>query len=139
MSNIALSVEEYAASARTFVPSPIPDMADAIKTAEAHAPGLTLTQLLVFLTIAAEEGLRLNELGARIDESAANVSRSVAALTAAGRAGSAGFGYGLATLLRDQDDGRARRVALSDTGRRLAGLIESMLREDRRRDERVQT
>jgi DNA-binding MarR family transcriptional regulator len=97
----------------------------AIKVAQTRAPGLTLTQLVIFLTVAANEGIRLNDLGDRINESQATVSRSVSALTAAGLRGSSRPGYDLLVLLRDRDDGRGRRAALSEAGRRLLTWIET--------------
>lgn len=108
----------------------VPAMIAAIRIAQARAPGLTLTQFLVFLTVADEEGLRMNDLGARIQESQATVSRSVGIL-AAGHRGSAKPGYGLLELLRDPEDGRGRRAALSDAGRRLASWIETALADGR--------
>lgn len=128
MPNIALSQREYETAGRLTGRSPALDMAAAIKVAQAHAPGLTLTQLLIFLTVASEEGLRLNDLGARTNESQATVSRSVGVLTATGHRGSGKSGYGLLMLLRDQDDGRGRRAALSDAGRRLTASIEETFR-----------
>lgn len=101
------------------------DLAAAIHAAQARAPGLTLTQLLVFLTVAAEEGLRLSDLGARTSQSQANVSRSVAILTATGHRGSRKRGYGLLTLFGDGRDGRARRAALTDSGRYLLARIQA--------------
>lgn len=125
MPNIALSSEEYGTAARSSCSATL-DMAEAIRVARAHAPGLTLTQLLIFLTVASEEGLRLNGLGARTNESQATVSRSVSVLTETGHPGSGKTGYGLLTLLRDQDDGRGRRAALSAAGRRLAACMENV-------------
>jgi DNA-binding MarR family transcriptional regulator len=101
----------------------------ALQIARAVAPGMTLTQLLVFLTVAEEEGLRLNELRDRTDESQATISRSVAMLFA-GHRGSTKSGYGLLVLLRDAGDGRGRRAALSDVGQSLLARIETALQPD---------
>lgn len=90
------------------------------------APGMTLTQLVVFLTVADEEGLRLGELGARTAESQATISRSVAMLSA-GHRGSARPGCGLLVLRADAGDGRGRRAALSDRGRNLLAHLENVL------------
>lgn len=94
----------------------------AIETVQSEAPGLTLTQLLIFLRVAVEEGIRLNDLAARTNESQASISRNVGMLTPRGHAGSA-RGRGLLTLMRDRDDGRARRAAVSDKGRQLLDRI----------------
>jgi|SRR5215217_7916964 len=104
------------------------NMIAAIRIAQSAAPGLTLTQLVIFLTVAAEEGLRLNELGDRIGESQSTVSRCVSLLTDTAHRGTARSGSGLLVLLRDRDDGRGRRAALSDEGRRLLDRLETRLR-----------
>lgn len=110
-----------AAVSRRF---PASGLLTAIAVVRTRAPGITLSQFLVFLTVAAEEGLRLNELGERTAESQATVSRSVAMLIA-GRRGSTKSGYGLLVLLRDPGDGRGRRAALSEAGHRLLASIEN--------------
>lgn len=128
MQNVALISSSGPAGAER--PSRLPpsiNMVAAIKAAQARAPGMTLTQLVVFLTVATEEGIRLNDLGARINESQATVSRSVSALTEGGLRGSPRAGYGLVILLRDRDDGRGRRAALSESGRRLLAWIEATM------------
>lgn len=128
MQNVALISSSGPAGAER--PSRLPpsiNMVAAIKAAQARAPGMTLTQLVVFLTVATEEGIRLNDLGARINESQATVSRSVSALTEGGLRGSPRAGYGLLILLRDRDDGRGRRAALSESGRRLLAWIEATM------------
>lgn len=128
MQNVALISSSGPAGAER--PSRLPpsiNMVAAIKAAQARAPGMTLTQLVVFLTVATEEGIRLNDLGARINESQATVSRSVSALTEGGLRGSPRAGYGLLILLRDRDDGRGRRAALSESGRRLLTWIEATM------------
>lgn len=102
-------------------------MINAISLARDRAPGLTLTQFLVFMTVAAEEGIRLNELGARIGESQAVISRNVRALTPAGEPGTLQPAHGLLTLMRDRRDGRGRRAALSPAGRNLLVQIDHAL------------
>ena len=99
----------------------------AIGLAQDRAPGLTLTQFLVFVAVADEEGIRLNELGARIGESQAVISRTVRALTTAGEPGTLPPAHGLLALMRDRHDGRGRRAALSPAGRMLLGQIEHIL------------
>lgn len=127
MQNVALISSQPQDAERPSRLPPSVNMVAAIKAAQARAPGMTLTQLLVFLTVATEEGIRLNDLGARINESQATVSRSVSALTETGLRGSNRAGYGLLVLLRDRDDGRGRRAALSDAGRRLLTWIEATM------------
>lgn len=102
-------------------------MIKAISLAQDRAPGLTLTQFLVFMTVAGEEGIRLNDLGARIGESQAVISRNVRALTPAGEPGTLKPAHGLLTLMRDRHDGRGRRAALSPAGRNLLVQIERAL------------
>ncbi|MEY4555940.1 MAG: Winged helix DNA-binding domain [Pseudomonadota bacterium] len=99
----------------------------AICLAQDRAPGLTLTQFLVFMTVADEEGIRLNDLGIRIGESQAVISRNVRALTSAVEPGSLQPAHGLLTLMRDREDGRGRRAALSPLGRNLIVQIEHIL------------
>lgn len=99
----------------------------AIGLAQDRAPGLTLTQFLVFVAVADEEGNRLNELGARIGESQAVISRTVRALATAGEPGTLPPAHGLLALMRDRHDGRGRRAALSPAGRTLLGQIEHIL------------
>lgn len=128
MQNVALS--PLSGHPGTERPSRLPasvNMVAAIKAVQARAPGMTLAQLVIFLTVASEEGIRLNDLGARINESQATVSRSVSALTEGGLRGSPRAGYGLLVLLRDRDDGRGRRAALSESGRRLLTWIDSTM------------
>lgn len=96
----------------------------AIGLAQDRAPGLTLTQFLVFMAVAGEEGIRLYELCDRIGESQAVISRTVRALTPAGEPGTLPPAHGLLTLMRDRHDGRGRRAALSTAGRTLLGQIE---------------
>lgn len=127
MQNVALISSQPQEADRPSRLPPSVNMVAAIRAAQARAPGMTLTQLVIFLTVAAEEGIRLNDLGARINESQATVSRSVSALTETGLRGSARQGYGLLVLLRDRDDGRGRRAALSDGGRRLLAWIEATM------------
>jgi DNA-binding MarR family transcriptional regulator len=91
------------------------------------APGLTLTQFLVFLVVADAEGIRINDLGARIGVSQAVTSRNVRALIPAGEPGALHPAHGLLTLMRDRHDGRGRRAALSPTGRDLLVRIECAL------------
>lgn len=100
---------------------------NAIGLAQERAPGLTLTQFLVFMAVAGEEGIRLNDLGARIGESQAVISRNVRALTSAGEPGSLQPAHGLLGLMRDRHDGRGRRAALSPAGRNLLIQIEHAL------------
>ncbi len=102
-------------------------MIHAISLARDRAPGLTLTQFLVFMTVAGEEGIRLNDLGARIGESQAVISRNVRALTPPGGPGTLQPAHGLLTLMRDRRDGRGRRAALSPAGRDLLVQIEHAL------------
>lgn len=102
-------------------------IARAIRLAQERAPGLTLTQLLILAAVAAEEGIRLNDLGARIGESQAVISRNVRALTPAGDPGALQPAHGLLVLMRDRDDGRGRRAALSPAGRNLLARIEDIL------------
>lgn len=102
-------------------------MIKAISLAQDRAPGLTLTQFLVFMAVAREEGIRLNDLGARIGESQAVISRNVRALTPAGEPGALQPAHGLLTLMRDRHDGRGRRAALSPAGRNLLVQIEHAL------------
>ena len=99
----------------------------AISLAQDRAPGLTLTQFLVFMAVAGEEGIRLNELGARIGESQAVISRTVRSLTPAGGPGTLSPAHGLLALMRDRHDGRGRRAALSPAGRTLLHQIEHAL------------
>lgn len=127
MQNIALISSTPPEAERPSRLPPSVNMVAAIRAAQARAPGMTLTQLVIFLTVAAEEGIRLNDLGARINESQATVSRSVSALTETGLRGSPRPGYGLLVLLRDRDDGRGRRAALSDAGRRLLMGVEATM------------
>ncbi|GAA0627801.1 hypothetical protein GCM10009422_26050 [Brevundimonas kwangchunensis] len=127
MQNVALIPSPSSEIDRASRPRTSINMVAAIKAAQVRAPGMTLTQLVIFLTVAAEEGIRLNDLGARINESQATVSRSVSALTETGLRGSQKQGYGLLVLLRDRDDGRGRRAALSEAGHRLLVWIEATL------------
>lgn len=99
----------------------------AIGLAQDRAPGLTMTQFLVFMAVAGDEGIRLNELGARIGESQAVISRTVRALTTSGEPGTLPPAHGLLALMRDRHDGRGRRAALSPAGRMLLGQIEYIL------------
>jgi len=99
----------------------------AINLARDRAPALTLTQFLVFMAVAGEEGIRLYELGARIGESQAVISRTVRALTTVGEPGTLPPALGLLTLMRDRNDGRGRRAVLSPAGRTLLGQIEHAL------------
>lgn len=122
--NLSLSTGGRPGAPPLSLRSPARELVRAITIARTRAPGLTFTQFLIFLTVAAEEGLRLNELGERTGESQATVSRSVAMLIA-GRRGSGKPGYGLLVLLRDPGDGRGRRAALSDAGHRLLASIEN--------------
>lgn len=124
MHDTALAIDEHRQFGRLPGRPSTLDMVAVIKAVQSRAPGLTLTQLVVFLTVGAEEGIRLNDLGDRINESQATVSRSVGALTSAGYVGSTRPGYGLLVLMRDREDGRGRRAALSHTGRSLFAWIE---------------
>ena len=99
----------------------------AISLAQDRAPGLTLTQFLVFMAVADDEGIRLNELAARIGESQAVISRTVRALTTNGEPGTLPPAHGLLALMRDGHDGRGRRAVLSTAGRTLLGKIEHIL------------
>ncbi len=91
------------------------------------APGLTLTQFLVFLVVADAEGIRLKDLGTRIGVSQAVTSRNVRALIPADEPGALHPAHGLLTLMRDRYDGRGRRAALSPSGRALLVRIECAL------------
>jgi DNA-binding MarR family transcriptional regulator len=99
----------------------------AVSLAQGRAPGLTLTQFLVLMAVADEEGIRLNELGERIGESQAVISRNVRALIPADEPGALRPAHGLLALMRDRHDGRGRRAALSPAGRKLVNQIERTL------------
>lgn len=96
-----------------------PQFAERLWAIHRDYPGLTLIQLLTFLTVAEQEGIRIGDLAIHMSDSAANASRNVRRLTQEDYAGSIGKPAGLLKLLRGARNGRARHVILSDKGRAL--------------------
>jgi DNA-binding MarR family transcriptional regulator len=73
----------------------------------------------VLMPLFEEDGLRVGEIGARSRLSKQSMTRLVAQCEAAG----------LVSRSRDEDDGRAFRVALTPRGRRLRSVAEQVLGE----------
>lgn len=94
-----------------------------IDLAQARAPGLSLSQFKLFIAVAGNEGLRIQELARFLGDIDANVSRNVRSMTGRDYAGSLNAAHGLLTLLRGARDSRTRHVVLSPSGRRLFAQI----------------
>ena len=96
---------------------------------ERTAPGLSLGQLAMLLRIIQNEGVRVSDLARLCGVSDATVSRSVRAMAAAGEPGALKPAHGLIELLRGAD-GRARHLALTPRGLRLARQLAAALEGD---------
>jgi DNA-binding MarR family transcriptional regulator len=89
---------------------------------ERAAPGLSLSQLAMFLHVRHQEGVRMLELSSLCGRNDAAVSRGVRAMAVEGEPGSLAPAYGLVELLRGTD-GRSRHLALTAAGNALADRL----------------
>jgi len=89
---------------------------------ERAAPGLSLSQLAMFLHIRHQEGIRMLELSLLCGRNDAAVSRGVRAMAVEGEPGSLAPAYGMVELLRGTD-GRSRHLALTAAGNALADRL----------------
>jgi len=94
----------------------------ALVEVERAAPGLSLSQLAMFLNIRRQEGIRMLELSSLCDRNDASVSRGVRAMAVEGEPGSLAPAYGLVELFRGKD-GRSRHLALTAAGNALADRL----------------
>jgi DNA-binding MarR family transcriptional regulator len=85
---------------------------------------LTLKQALIFLTIAAEDGIRQEELYRRLDLTDSSASRSVALFSDVGSRGFAGLD--LIKVMPDADR-RYRIIFLTNKGKRVAADLAAIL------------
>ncbi|SJM55116.1 hypothetical protein FM111_04675 [Brevundimonas diminuta 3F5N] len=98
----------------------------ALAEVERAAPGLSLSQLVMFLHIRRQEGVRMLELSSLCGRNDAAVSRGVRAMAGEGQPGSLTPAYGLVELLRGTD-GRSRHLALTVKGNALANRLGAIL------------
>lgn len=89
---------------------------------EQTAPGLSLSQLAMFLHILRREGVRMTELSALCGRNDAAVSRGVRAMAVPGEPGTLAPAHGLVELLRGAD-ARNRHLAPTAAGLRLADRL----------------
>ena len=75
----------------------------ALAEVERAAPGLSLSQLVMFLHVRRQEGVRMTELSSLCGRNDAAVSRGVRAMAGEGEPGSLTPAYGLVELLRGTD------------------------------------
>ncbi|MFS0710160.1 hypothetical protein [Brevundimonas phoenicis] len=98
----------------------------ALAEVERAAPGLSLSQLVMFLHVRRQEGVRMTELSSLCSRNDAAVSRGVRAMAVEGEPGSLAPAYGLVELLRGTD-GRSRHLALTAEGNALADRLSAIL------------
>lgn len=93
---------------------------------EKTAPGLSLSQLNMFLHILRLEGVRMTALSELCGRQDAVVSRGVRAMAVAGDAGTLAPAHGLVELLRGSD-ARSRHLAPTPAGKALADRLSHLL------------
>lgn len=93
------------------------------------APGISLSQLAMFLHILRREGVRMMELPPLCGRNEAAVSRGVRAMAKAGDAGTLEPAYGLVELLRGAD-ARSRHLAPTGAGLALADQLTQLFNMD---------
>lgn len=96
---------------------------------ERAASGLSLSQLVMFLHVRRQEGVRITELSPLCGRNDAAVSRGVRAMAGAGEPGSLAPAYGLVELLRGTD-GRSRHLVLTAAGNALADRLSFIFAAD---------
>lgn len=104
-------------------------LGSALSEVERLAPGLSLGQLIMFLHIARQEGVRMTDLSDLCGRSDTAVSRGVRAMAVADDPGTLAPAYGLVELLRGVD-GRSRHLALTQAGVELARRLAAVLCAD---------
>lgn len=110
----------------------------ALVEVERAAPGLSLSQLVMFLHVRRQEGVRMTELSFLCGRNDAAVSRGVRAMAGEGEPGSLTPAYGLVELLRGTD-GRSRHLALTAEGNALADRLSAILAAEPWADRAVNT
>lgn len=101
----------------------------ALAEVERAAPGLSLSQLTMFLHILRREGVQMTALTPLCGRNDAAVSRGVRAMATRGEAGTLEPAYGLVELLRGAD-ARSRHLAPTGAGLALAGQLSRLLSGD---------
>ncbi|MND31978.1 hypothetical protein D3C80_225410 [compost metagenome] len=101
----------------------------ALAEVERAAPGLSLSQLVMFLHILRREGVRMTALTPLCGRNAAVVSRGVRAMAQRGEAGTLEPAHGLVELLRGVD-ARSRHLAPTSAGLALAEQLSRLFSEE---------